>query len=502
MALRFDIARLDAPKRDHNGYLETDASVTRVGVFIYRHPDGSVTRELRHPDEVFKADSLQTLRNRPVTLRHPTSGRVDSKNTRHVAVGTAIGDIDHDDRFVRTKIQIVDEDAIAKVLDAQRPLREVSCGYDAEVVPSDGVWQGEHYDHVQKNIVYNHIALVERGRAGPEVRVTLDAEDAVLIEDADINETEDWITVKLADATSFPMHRCRTVDVPGEKGVQAVFVRHDESEQEFVSRCMSDPEKVGEFPDEKQRAAVCFDKFRARKDSRPARFVFEKSAGWDLQRVTKWVEVHRHDAIDEPMRTEAMKLKIKRDAVNTKSFKSDAFTVELDGTPEGAEKAIEATLQRYDEAIAAIRRLEADKDNLQGRIDAMQDGNKVSVARLHDLVKERSDALAAAHYLGCKDYDHLETDELKKLVVLKAYPNMKTDDITADYVQGRYDAVIAHIREENKNVESLANLKRVAANPHLFDKDHLDDKDPRTKLLEDTQDWHKMSQEEIRKATH
>jgi hypothetical protein len=45
--------------------------------------------------------------------------------------------------------------------------------------PTPGVTNdGEHYDGVQKEIIGNHIAVVRRGRAGPQVKLHLDRQDA------------------------------------------------------------------------------------------------------------------------------------------------------------------------------------------------------------------------------------------------------------------------------------------------------------------------------------
>jgi hypothetical protein len=59
-------------------------------------------------------------------------------------------------------------------------MREVSCGYTADLVEEPGVYQGQAYDFIQRNIKYNHIAIVDKGRAGPDVRIRLDSEDAVM----------------------------------------------------------------------------------------------------------------------------------------------------------------------------------------------------------------------------------------------------------------------------------------------------------------------------------
>ena len=433
-SLRFDTFRIDATRRDQNGYLEADASVTRTGVFVYRHPNGDVSRELRHPDEVFKADSLATLKNRPATIGHPATGKLNAKNTRRLSVGAVVGEVTHDGRLVNTKLQFTDEEAIDKILDEKTPMREISCGYEAEVVKQDGVFNGEAYDHVQKNIVYNHVALVPRGRAGREVGVRLDAEDAMMA---------------------------------------------DEDEQKFVSKCMADPKKLSEYPDEKQRSAVCYS-------------MFERGDSLESLEILDDDHQNNPGGADKGVLNMTSKLKIKRDAVATKTFKADAFTLEIDGTPEAAEKALDAIGVRYDAAVAHIVTLEAENQTMRGKLDAAGDSGRVNAAQLDSLVKERTDAIGTAHYLGLKNYNALETDQIKKLVVLKAFPNINPEELTPAYIAGRYDAVCDRIKQEHKNLESLATLKDVTENPGLFGlKDKNDGLSPREQLAKDTNDMWK-----------
>lgn len=54
-------------------------------------------------------------------------------------------------------------------------------GYTVDLVPETGTYNGEPYDYMQTNIRYNHLAIVDEARAGPEARIALDGEDAVLI---------------------------------------------------------------------------------------------------------------------------------------------------------------------------------------------------------------------------------------------------------------------------------------------------------------------------------
>jgi len=130
-------------------------------------------RELRHPDDVFKEDSLATLAGAPVTIGHP--GKVAPENYRNYTVGHVADQVERkDDRFVATHLRVQDAKAVAGVEKGE--LLEISCGYDCDAVPEKGEYNGEKYDARQTNIVYNHVALLppNHGRAGNDVRIRFD----------------------------------------------------------------------------------------------------------------------------------------------------------------------------------------------------------------------------------------------------------------------------------------------------------------------------------------
>ncbi len=52
---------------------------------------------------------------------------------------------------------------------------EVSIGFEADMEDAPGEYQGAKYDARQTNIRINHVAHVEKGRAGETVRAHLDA---------------------------------------------------------------------------------------------------------------------------------------------------------------------------------------------------------------------------------------------------------------------------------------------------------------------------------------
>lgn len=168
---------LQPPKRLPNGWLRLDAYFTRTGVLLYRNPDGTVRRELRLPEEVFKADSLETLKMVPVTDGHP-SEFLDSSNTAKYQRGHTGESIRNDGTRLGGSVMVIDSKLAGELERGSK--REVSCGYTCELEESPGVTEsGERYDCIQRGIVYNHVAIVERGRAGPDVRVRMDKSDAI-----------------------------------------------------------------------------------------------------------------------------------------------------------------------------------------------------------------------------------------------------------------------------------------------------------------------------------
>jgi hypothetical protein len=73
--------------RTSDGFLKGRAVVTSVGVFTYQNKDGSFTRELRLPEEVFNADSLESMKMKPVANDHPTE-KITDENVKKYQVGS------------------------------------------------------------------------------------------------------------------------------------------------------------------------------------------------------------------------------------------------------------------------------------------------------------------------------------------------------------------------------------------------------------------------------
>lgn len=157
--------------KDSNGFLRGVAPVTNIGVFSYLNEDGTIRRELRLPEEVFNQDSLASLKMVPLTNDHPAKG-VSPDTAKKLQIGSIGDGIMTDAYKVYAPIAITDSETIAMVEDGKRAL---SCGYTCDLEKKSGVWMGVNYDYIQRNIRYNHVAVVDKGRAGDAAIMKLDS---------------------------------------------------------------------------------------------------------------------------------------------------------------------------------------------------------------------------------------------------------------------------------------------------------------------------------------
>lgn len=173
---RYDFAPITGSETTEEGYLRVWCRAARTGTQLYRRADGSQVREYRPPEEVSKPDSLTTFGMKPATWGHPPV-LLDSSNTKQYQVGYSGSQVRYNDGFVEVALVVTDQNAIEQI--KRKDATEVSAGYKVDFDPTPGISpEGEEYAGVQRNIRVNHIAIVPRGRAGPEVRLLLDRMDA------------------------------------------------------------------------------------------------------------------------------------------------------------------------------------------------------------------------------------------------------------------------------------------------------------------------------------
>ena len=121
---------------------------------------------LRDPEELKKA--APTFNNLPLLSKHiPVSADEPQKE---VIAGTTGSDTVFEDGYLKCSLAVWDAEAIAGIESGEQV--ELSSAYHYTADMTAGEFEGRHYDGVMRDIVGNHVALVDVGRAGRDVVVS------------------------------------------------------------------------------------------------------------------------------------------------------------------------------------------------------------------------------------------------------------------------------------------------------------------------------------------
>lgn len=212
---RYDVSPIEKYEVTPEGYLRVWASIARTGIQHYTDADGSIRREYRPMEEVASPESLASFAGKAITMEHPPV-LLDSENTKNYQVGFTGSEIVYDNGFVKAVMTVTDKETIDKVMKGD--VREVSAGYRVNYDPTPGVTDsGEHYDGIQKEISGNHVAIVRRGRAGPQVRLHLDRQDAADPSLISIEENQTMTAKVVFDGAEFEVSESVALAITKER---------------------------------------------------------------------------------------------------------------------------------------------------------------------------------------------------------------------------------------------------------------------------------------------
>lgn len=156
--------------RTPEGYLIChDVSIARTGTQQYLPKELGLEGEglitvFRNENEVFKPAAIASFEGKPVTDNHPPVDVMPdnySIYTKGVVQNVRRGNGDQQDKILADLI-IYDANLIAEIESGKR---EISCGYDCIYKNNN---DGTYY---QANIIGNHVAVVDNGRAGSTVSI-------------------------------------------------------------------------------------------------------------------------------------------------------------------------------------------------------------------------------------------------------------------------------------------------------------------------------------------
>ena len=166
-------AQLSNTRLTRDGYLVASVLCARTGIQDYLgvevgRPQLPVVHVYRPESAVFAKDSLSTFVGKPTTNDHPPA-QVTADNWKQYAVGAIGEEILREGEYIRVPITLMDAAVIKAVQDGKR---EISMGYEMDLTWESGQTPDGHaYDAVMSNLRMNHLAIVDRGRAGSKARI-------------------------------------------------------------------------------------------------------------------------------------------------------------------------------------------------------------------------------------------------------------------------------------------------------------------------------------------
>lgn len=168
-----------ARHKDSNGYMHVDKSnITKEQVAPYMGDSIPEWQELGlDPKKVYNiyrpASELEkavpTFNGLPLMLEHWDMDADTIGNVKEHVVGSLGTDANYEAPYLTNSITITDSKAIEAIENGT--FKELSAGYTCKLDMTGGIFDGQSYDGVMREIKGNHVALVPEGRAGHDVKV-------------------------------------------------------------------------------------------------------------------------------------------------------------------------------------------------------------------------------------------------------------------------------------------------------------------------------------------
>lgn len=213
---------------DFNGWMYVaDNPITKEGVFPYLgreigapEPD-RIYHVYRPAEELQKQETIDSFKLLPFIDDHEMLGK-DATPAEKKGVAGMIGEnVKFEPPYLKGNLKVLANRVLDKINSGKI---ELSAGYYSTYDFESGVFNGQRYDAVQRNIRANHLALVDKGRSGADVA----------IQDRDI----------------FTIDTKELVDMTLEDIKSAIAALTDEEKQKLLSSLSTSDEKTEENEDE------------------------------------------------------------------------------------------------------------------------------------------------------------------------------------------------------------------------------------------------------------
>lgn len=435
------------------GYLVDRPILTSTGIFEYHNEDGSIRRELRLPEEVFSPESLKSYKGRPVIITHD-AGLVTKENVHHYQVGTILSEGYRDGDDVRAEIVIHDTDEMKRC-----GLKELSLGYNLDLDETPGVWNGQPYDAVQRNIRINHLALVREARAGDQARLNIDSRDTIKGGKMDMNKRTPKKTPKKARRADGVLSReeleaaiAQYKQSRAKRGAPAAAVADaDEPTKEVVSTVPENkPAAVADAdePATTQEPATVEEKVQAVKDRKDRR---DQEGDPETFEDAKKTITNQDEDMD-----------LLFDIIDTLLAERDFDSAKCD---EGEEKPEDAAVVADEDDPNATDKENADEDEdpIPSADETMlADGDeateeeapskpvKVNADSIDAIVRDRVNILRVGDQLNLDGLDTMSVRAAKCTIIKAVTPGLRLDGKSPAYINALFDRAVADVNARSR----------------------------------------------------
>lgn len=285
---------------DFNGWMYVDDNpITKEGVFPYLGKEigapepNRIYYVYRPAEELQKQETIDSFKLLPFIDDHEMLGK-DATPAEKKGVAGMIGEsVKFEPPYLKGNLKVLASRVLDKINSGKI---ELSAGYYSTYDFESGVFNGQRYDAVQRNIRANHLALVDKGRSGADVA----------IQDRDI----------------FTIDTKELVDMTLEDIKSAIEALTDEEKQKLLSSLSTSDEKTEENEDEESLADAVADLEEVKEATEEALEAVEEAVATGeasdvveaeaaIEEVAEKAEEAEENAVMDAMRKEIAQLKRK-----------------------------------------------------------------------------------------------------------------------------------------------------------------------------------------------
>lgn len=163
---------------DINGYVTIKKNpISKVGVFPYMGKNIDAALEpnkiywvYRPAEELCKPETIESFKHIPIIDDHAMLGKGQTPAERKGVDGVTGGNVIQEGEYLYADLHIY-SDTLKRKID-QGGKKDLSIGYRVgRWEPANGLFNGQPYDFIQRDLLGNHVAVVTEGRSGKDVSV-------------------------------------------------------------------------------------------------------------------------------------------------------------------------------------------------------------------------------------------------------------------------------------------------------------------------------------------